>query len=228
MYASVKTVLEKYSNEWTVLPAFQSTFNNYVQEFDLLQSTAQKQINALVGVRAVKDHERVAAVKKFYVLSSALSAFAVVSEDVELFNRTRYTRNALSKLSREELLIQMSALIDLGTQHVNDLAPYSVDQAFMDDIILLHNEMKVVLNSPRQAIIERKRATERLELICSRLDQILNDQLDKLVDILEAEHPDLFTDYRNARKVVDYGIRHNNPERDDGGDEEPHDDPTEE
>lgn len=227
MYASVASVLEKYSNEWAVLPAFQLSLNTFLQQRAELQEAAQEQGTKTVGVRAVKDAKRSQALKKFYVLSSALSAFAVTNDDVELFNKARMTRSDLTRLSREDLIIVLTDLIAQGEIHLASLGQFGVDQAFIDDLNIIKSDLKQELGKIRQAIIERKRATEQLDVLCVAIDQTLTEQLDKLVDVLQDEHPAFFTDYRNARRIVDYGMRHN-PERDDGGGEEPSQAPNEE
>jgi hypothetical protein len=64
------------------------------------------------------------------------------------------------------------------------------------------------LPSKRISASERKAANEKLKDLFLQVDDLLKNQLDRLMVPFRKSQPDFYASYQNARRIVNYGIRH--------------------
>lgn len=217
MYKSLKTVLTSQQANWSTLPAFASAVQTFEARLTALEEATYHQNLALVGVSAVKDAKKVIVADKAYAMSSAMVAYAIVNNDVELLNHMKISKHQIAQASRDLILVLLDRIISRATGLVNDLEAYGVDQASIDELQTLRNELDQQMGAPRTAIIDRKGQTSRIKSLVKELDVIIKFQLDKLMQILKEDHPAFFVAYSNARMIIDHRNRPTGgAERDDG------------
>lgn len=222
MYKSLKTVLTSHQANWSTLPAFASAVQTFEARLTALEEATYHQNLALVGVSAVKD---AIVSDKAYAMSSAMVAYAIVNNDVELLNHMKISKHQIAQASRDLILVLLDRIISRATGLVNDLEAYGVDQASIDELQTLRNELDQQMGAPRTAIIDRKGQTSRIKSLVKELDVIIKFQLDKLMQILKEDHPAFFVAYSNARMIIDHRNRPTGgAERDDGEAETPSED----
>lgn len=221
MYKAVKTVVAENATLWSGLPAFENVFNTFTQKLGTLEQHAYNQNLALVGVSAVKEDKRELVADKAHAISSSLMAFAVISNNVELINQMKISRNTLRRSPYVRALQLLDLIIAKATVHLNDLGDFGVEQAAITELQTLRDELEVLMNAPRNAIIERKVLTQQIKVITKEIDLLLKNQLDKLMVVLKEEQPDFFTAYRNARIIIDHKAHHSSGESEEGPAETP-------
>jgi hypothetical protein len=219
MYKSLKTILTSNQASWSALPAFASAVQTFGVRLTALEQSMYQQNLALIGVSAVRDAKKYIVAEKAYAMSSAMVAYAVVNNNVELINQMKIAKYKIESAPRDLILVLVDRILERGTALVNLLGDYGVDQASIDELQTLRDELDVQMNAPRNAIIDRKGQTSRIKSLVKELDAIIKFQLDKLMVILKEEHPDFFVAYSNARLVVDHRNRTmGNAEREDDPD----------
>lgn len=221
MYKSLKTIIADNQASWTSLPAFASAYQTFIGRLTALEQRVYQQNLALIGVSAVKDAKKSIVIDKAYAMASAITAYAVVNNDVELINHMKINRHELQSSGKELLLVLVDRIVNRATGLVGHLDDFGVDQASVDELSTLRDELDVQMNAPRNAIIDRKGQTLGIKTLIKEIDTIIKLQLDKLLFILKEDHPQFFIDYTNARIIVDHRNRPTiggaqAPERDDG------------
>lgn len=221
MYQAVKSVIAANQTVWGNLPAFGMANDEFNTLLDQLweQSVARQQ--ALMGVTAMKNAVRQEATDKTMYLVNALSAYAVFSNNVELAHQVAVKKNDILRKSKIGALEHMEIVIEKALEHLSGLASFGVDQPRIDELQALHAELEEQFNAPRQAIVERKVLTEKLNDLVHRIDSLLVFRLDRLVAIVSAEAPDFLRTYKAARRVIHIPGKQSakenpDPERDDG------------
>ena len=210
MYKSIKTVIATNQPAWSTLPAFGTAVQTFNTRLAALEQSAYQQNLALVGVSAVKNAKRALVIERTYAISSGLVAYAVVNNDVELINQMKISRHELEKAGKTKLLLLVDRVLNRASGFVGQLDDYGIDQATVDELQTLRDELDAQLSAPRNAIIERKSQTIRIKTLVKEIDAIIKLQLDKLMEILKEDHPDFFTAYKNARVIVDHRNRSSN------------------
>ena len=208
MYKAVQTVIASNNAAWSGFVAFENVFTKFNEKVNLLQEHAYNQSLALVGVSASKEAKRELVAKKAHAMSSSLSAYAVLVNNVELFNQMKISRWDILRGGRSRVLQLLDLIISKAEAHVNELSDFGVEQQTISELQTLRDELEVMLAAPRNAIIERKTLTHQIKVLTREIDMILKHQLDKLMIVLQEDHPDFFTVYRNARVIVDLKAKH--------------------
>lgn len=217
MYKNVKVVIAKHADAWSELPAFASAVERFNDRMEKLEKSAYLQDLSLVGVSAVKNAVKTMAVEKSHAMASAMLAYGVVNNDVELINRMKISRSTLMKSSRDRVLLFIDRILESAVIHLDGLDMYGVDLGDVNALRSMRDELDIQLSAPRNAIIDRKGETARINFLEKELDAIVHLQLDKLVVVLKEGHPEFFVDYKNARMIIDYRNRvAGSAERDDG------------
>ncbi len=88
------------------------------------------------------------------------------------------------------------------------LAPFGVDVAFIDAYSLTLTNYITVVANPTIARNYKKALTKLQMLKSKEISLFLNKELDKAMTGLKEDHLDVYLSYKNARRIVNNGIRH--------------------
>lgn len=212
MYKAVKTVIAANNTAWTGLPAFVSAFDTYTSKVALLELHAYNQKMALVGVSAVKRAKRELIAERTLALSSSLTAFAVITNDVELINQMKISKWSIIKGEGQHALQLVDIVLNKANEHLGELGDFGIDQTVVDDFQTLRDEFEIQLTAPRSAIVERKTLTGQILVLQRDIDALLKLQLDQLMEFLREENPQFFAAYKNARVIIDQPATHQSGE----------------
>jgi hypothetical protein len=135
-------------------------------------------------------------------MAASLSAYAVITGKVMLFNQMKFRKKTLLRGDRNEVVRLMDLVIEKATEFQSELDPYGIDAADIAELQGLRDELEVHFGAPRNAIVERKTATANLDTLSREINDLLRFQLDKLMLVLKEEAPEFYSTYTNARHTV--------------------------
>lgn len=231
MYSSVLKVCIEHESVWDGIPGFVDAITNFNNRFDALGKAAQKQATKTTGVSAKKYAKLNELIDDLIVVHGTLKLHGKEINDPGLIARNKWVASKLRNMSIQQMMIHLDVIDEDIASFGSALSVYGVDQNILDALHSTITEARKVMNSPRNAIIERKLQTSLLDQYIDELDQILKLNLDNLVRVHKKSHPDFFNLYWNARTIIDHKSRTGlsksaddtmPPERDDG-DSEPRD-----
>ncbi len=207
MYKTVKNVVDS-ANSWTGFTAFEAAYTAFGSKLTQLENFAYNQTLALVGVKTVKEAKRTEAAKFTLEVAASLAAFASTTGNVELRERMKISPSKLKYGAAHHSLQLIDLVIEKATLHLNDLGDFGVDQAKLTALINKRDQVNIVFNAPRQAIVDRKVMTAKMDELVLEIDRILREQLDKLMLILDPQDHEFFLSYNAARVIVDHKAHH--------------------
>ncbi len=91
----------------------------------------------------------------------------------------------------------------IGTEKLEVLGDYGVDQAQLDELGDKIEGFSNAIGKPRAKINEGKTVTDSLPDLFAKADKHL-ERMDRLTKQLEVSFPEFVQGYRNARVIVDY------------------------
>jgi hypothetical protein len=150
-------------------------------------------------------------------LSGPFATMATRAGNNELKARVVFTDSGLDGLTEEELAKTGTSIAQLAVQHRDGLARYGVTPDEVASLMELATRYSAKIAEPREKTSLRVAAGDKLTVLFKETTQLLKDQLDGMVDKYRRTNPDFWNAYFNARKIVDYGIRHEDDE--DNGEE---------
>ena len=203
MYQSVQKVLDNFQSSWTVLPAFQGLRDEFLEKFELLKELDYDQRFVAKNSGSIKrDHRRKLA-KKAKLVQNALLAYAAGTKNLELTHMIKFAPSRLQYGSSIEVRAMVDLVISKAEEHLSGLEDYGVTQTVLTDLIATRDEVDTEATSPRDKIVSRKAITRTIKITINRLDELLRDQMDRLVATLEPSEPQFHMRYFDARIVVD-------------------------
>ncbi len=158
----------------------------------------------------VIDHDLLA--KSVIKVKSGIVAYSNSTQDFSVFHSINISNSDIKEMKDNELrafaIIVHTTAVALGIK----LLPFNVVTA---DFTLLKTRMDnydIALPGSRTKEATVVVATANIVREIARIKGRLINELDPLVDTYEEDHPDFVNQYKSARKLIHYGVRHNAPE----------------
>lgn len=203
MYLQVKKVIQKHSSSWTEITAFGTAYSNFNEKLADLQGLSNGQVNAMLGVRALKEEKRNKAISSAMEVLGAIKAYASANSLPDLKVQMAISASKMRYASKKNLLHFLNRILEKANEYSTALEGYGIDQAKIETFTALRNELEIAIDTPRSAVIERKTFTLKIRESFAELDEILKGQLDTLMLVLKNEHQDFYKDYIGARVVIE-------------------------
>ncbi len=183
------------------LPAFQRAYDKFKVYPQQIYAMGQLQQQRSAGQTKTKAKLREAMADAVARAASGVRAYADEKGDLELYEIVNVTPAKLKYGAAIDAVNWAERILKAATEHVADLADYGIDQAQLDAVDLAIDEFSAAIGKPREAIIERRSATQSLPELFAAADQHLA-RMDDLTDQLEGDFPEFVRDFRNTRVIV--------------------------
>ena len=208
MYLAVRIVCNSYGIVWSEFVAYVKTFGDFETIISQIMETRLIQEGKTTGVAENKQKEEDEMINKTVSIASAVFAYASVIGDNELKEKINYSPSKLRK-SRDTILRDRCQLVHEETSKViDDLGDYGILAADLEELQQEIDDYAAIIALPRTAIGTRATATAQLIELFKQGDDVLNSRLDKLTEQYKSNNPDFYISYKNARSIIDLGVRH--------------------
>jgi len=208
MYLAVKLVCENFGPSWSTIPAFSDAFTEFRNKLKDLQKVVKTQAKNITGVAKDKQQEKEEMILKALQVTSAVFSFAKTNGDEELASQAKYSPSRL-RFTRDSLLLEYCHhILNMGNDNAAALVPYGIAAADLTELESEINDFEAIVAKPREIIGTRVDATQDMPLKIKALDFILKNRMDPLMIMFQQSSPTFYNKYKNARKIVDLGIRH--------------------
>lgn len=207
MILAVENQLDDNPSLWQDVLPIKQTAELLGQKIDALAVQVGIQLINPTGVTMDKEKARLKVEDHAFVISSAVSAYAITNGKDDLYKRTHYPRSAFTRFRDAEL---QSVGINLWTDCkavAGELKEYGVSD---DDLINFNSDViafAAIMKNPVEAIAKRKAATDLIPFLLAEIIAILNDRLDNLMVGLRATQPEFVNVYFNIRAVKSTGSK---------------------
>lgn len=203
MYAAVIQVCTDYTLTWTPLAAFGTVFTNFTNTTQTITNTRITQESVTTGVAKDKATLRENMADLALKVGKAVVAYASVNNNNALLDKVNYSRSQLLSV-RDTISADRCRVIHTeATAVLADLTDYGVDAPLLTDLDTAISDYSIAITTPRTAITTRKTSTSELKTLFAEADKILKKQMDTLMEMFKADAPTFYTNYFNARVIVD-------------------------
>ena len=210
MFKAVLSACDEHPQVWTPLQAFSQNRQLLQAAITSLDQLICVHKNTGAGTTLAKNLVYKSAVKKALLIVGAIKVFAdttgnpVLEEQVNLNARSFNTGGSRTSVDL------ITRIIDTANQYNSQLVPFGVSQLQIDELTLLRDQLDQALGSIRSMIVLKKTYAEECTEKIRGIKAILTKRLDKLVELLQADHPEFCKQYMNAREVISYKGKKNN------------------
>lgn len=133
---------------------------------------------------------------------------ATRANNLVLAHQVDFTKTDLVKTRDTQLVTTCSAIEELALQHQAALTDFRItvgDLARLPDAI---NRFSESLPRTRVTVVEHEATNKKLNDLFVQTDALLKNQLDRLMVCYRETQPVQYNTYRNSRRIINYGIRH--------------------
>ena len=121
----------------------------------------------------------------------------------------------LQNLRDTELPLSCTNIAELGRSSLTVSSESGITEPELTVLDNLIVQYKLSLPAHRVSVSGRKAANKTLKEKVTEAINLVSDQIDRLMFPFKASKSEFYAGYLNARKVVDYGTRHDKPENPD-------------
>jgi len=202
MYKTTIAVLDEHNAVWNSMAMFATAVTALKAKVSAIDAAAQKQ-EMPTGATQDKAEARDALENVLFLMCEALGVLAHAGNDRDLLALTDITRSAIDKLDSEALSNRATLVLAEAQAKESDLAAVHVTQANIDELAEALQNYNEVKAGPRQATVSRVVQTESLSSLFREANDILRNQIDRLVNLFSRSDPQFVSSYQAARVIVD-------------------------
>lgn len=138
-------------------------------------------------------------------ISRALSAYASISQNVNLRAKINFNKSDLEKMRDNDIYMNVKVIEEYATQYASNLLPYGISLTDISDLGQKTIAFYEVIQTPKMKIEERSSYFQQLETQISEIDKLFKEIVDPLIGVLEGDEPLLFSQYKKARSIDQTG-----------------------
>ena len=201
MYEATSDVLHNHELIWTANVPFSDAVDDLDANIDAIGNLRDQQEVDTTGVTDDKDLKRVTLEGQTYTIASATVFYASVTNNRDLLKKVNFTRSQLDKARDNELPGMSKQVHQAAAANAAALLPYGITAIMIAALNTAIEEFVDYISKPRAAKSETSAATEQLPKVYTDTDKVLEERLDKGMEIFKSS-TDFYTQYFNARIIV--------------------------
>jgi hypothetical protein len=202
MFKTVTAVLDDHNSIWNSMAPFATAVTAFKDKVAAIDATAQRQ-ETPTGSAKDKENARNALEDVLFLMCEALGVLAHSSGDQDLLALTDVTRSGLDKMDAEALSNRATSVLAQANGKKTELATLQVTQANIDELSQALTDFNEAKAGPRQATAERSAQTDALPGLFREANDILRNQIDRMMSLFSRSNPDFVAAYKSARVIVD-------------------------
>lgn len=204
MLDAVNSYLDENVSKWQGIARLASAKTELNQTIMAIDIAQEAQAEAQVTIGKSKLALKKAIATKADVLNDLVEAHALIEGDDELARQMGDSKSDLFRASYADFFIKVKAIIEKATQFqevlVND---YGMTAEQVTDIQNDLNRLLEINGQPRAYEIKSSVATNEIAELLTEANDVLTNQMDKLISIFKRRDPNFYHGYQKARMIVD-------------------------
>lgn len=208
MLKAVLSLMQQNQSLWQNSGPLSQAFYELQRLVNLIDQTKQSTNQTNTGLVSHKQNLQEELIKLAFEMASMLYAYAGRINNTVLKAKVDFPISQLRSLRDGELAAKIRNILELRLGHEAELEPYGITQSNVDNLTGLTNQYEQQLPNVRVTVSARKAGNEKIKQLVAEASNVTTDQLDRLMISFKSTQPDFYASYLNARKVVDYGTRH--------------------
>ena len=183
--------------------AFQTALNKFKSNIAAITETAQQKSGALTGITTDKNNLKQTLCTLAANIAGVVFAYASANSNNTLKAEMNLPVTTLMRTRDNALAPRCQNIHDKAVANRVALEDFGITASMLSDLQTAINSYSSETMKPRAAISGRKTINTNLNALFKENDRILNDQLDKLIELFRPENPDFVQTYESTRIIVD-------------------------
>ena len=203
MYNAVINFCDKNMTVIDSIPALRASYTSFTGTITLITHTIQQKAEILTGIAAGKADARQALAREAATLAAQVYAYANVKALIPLKEKVSLSVSYLSRLKDVELPAVCKNILKAAMENVTELAGYNVTAHTNTAFAAMIKAYESIEPDPRNAVSERVMQGASLRSLYKVADNVLKNEMDKMIARCINTNPDFFGAYTSNRVLVD-------------------------
>lgn len=207
MNITVQKFLNDFRDKWSNVPAIVNAYKRFENLISAIDTQRQIQEGKTTGITENKQKEEDEMVQTTIEIGAAVYAYADVIGDSKLKSNVDYSPTALKTARDTDLRVMCQSVHDAAESVISKLEDYGTTQEDLEKLQQNIDNFSAIIAESRNAINTRAIATSKIAELLKETDDLLNNQLDKLVTTFQSKEPRFYNSYFKARQIINMGSR---------------------
>ncbi|MCT4587909.1 MAG: hypothetical protein N4A71_08820 [Carboxylicivirga sp.] len=203
MFMAVKNVFGVYPTELSVIKALENFIVKFNELMTKIESVHKVQQGNTSGARKLKLKEEAEMIEATVKLAATMYVYAQVNDMPDLQAKCAISASQMERMSDEKVKATSLNVYEEAVKLGDVLSDYGQT---VEDVTQLKKEIddfSALIASPRSAIVTRSQATKELDTLMQEANDLLRNNIDKLMELLKSKQPKVYNTYLAARTIVD-------------------------
>jgi hypothetical protein len=198
-------VLVKYHDTWTALPAFSASVEAFRSVVAQIRGVGADRATSTTGLTQTKADKKRLMAELALTLAGSGFAYANKQKDKTLQAMFKNSFSEPSGRSDNKSLDRCQAIHNQLVKLLPSLGDFQITNADVEELHVAIQAFKDAIGEKGSTKGTNVANTRRLSLLFSEADNLLKNELDKLMLRFRKSNPEFYNAYANARSVVDLG-----------------------
>lgn len=208
MYEGLLTLLQSNMDKINTVGGFGDAVAELAAVIAGVKTKSKEVDGVSVGKTTTKYDAEDALVAELIPACSALYIFGRKQNNAEIKERADVTETKLRRMRDTELAAFGMAIADLAAANIRGLAAFGFTDEKLNSLRAKAQAYSTAIGVKESSIADRKGARGAMNDLFDKADDILNEELDRFMEMLRPTETELYNKYFAARVVKDTGVRH--------------------
>ncbi len=204
MYMDVDSVLAQFLDEMSFMPAFIKAWVEFRTSINDIKRCNTEFQHALSGASAAQNDLSNELINQAIRISNALYVLAIRSDDDKLKAGILIDESKFYQIRDTVLHFHCSNIAELAKIHEKRLTDFGIMKEVLQKFDALIHDFALRLSKRRETPVENK-AAFALASTFDRTDEILREEIDRLMEIVRRNNLFFYNQYQAARVIKDRG-----------------------
>lgn len=205
MFKTVLALLKANTARTAVVRAFAAALATFEGIVETIGIKERERSDNSTGKLDVRDNAEDALVEAVVPVSSAVMAYASATKNTELYDKARVKKSILYHLRDNELVLKAKTILALAQQYVDKLGDYAVTAQTLTELQQDITDFEAAMADLGKGLSGRSGARIAVHDAFDAADDVLKNQLDKMMETVKQTDLQFFNEYIAARVIRDLG-----------------------
>ena len=212
MGLGVLKTMHDFKDKWSNVPACVDAVDKFENLISRIDDQRKIQEGKITGITENKQKEEDEMIQSTLEIAAGVFAYADKIGDHELKSKVDYSPSALKTARDTDLRVMCQSVHDAAESVISELENVGITPEALEKLQKEIDDFSAFLSESRNAINTRSIATAKIADLIRETDDLLNNQLDKLVTTFQSREPRFYETYMKSRQIINMGSRRQSEE----------------
>jgi hypothetical protein len=205
MYRAIESILEDFKESIDAKPMLKDSTDNFKKVLQEFMDKDNTYLNVKKGTTADKESAEEKLIEELMVKAGVLFVHARKTDNGNLKALSQVTRSGLQQLRDPELLQKAKSILENFRDNLEELKKSGMTDQSLTDLEGVVKNYEDAVNKKDSKQAEGKASRKDLKDLFSEVDDILKNDLDRLIEMVRTDNADFYNRYKAARSIKDLG-----------------------